>query len=111
MTLPVTAADIRAAHGRIASYVRHTPLLDSAPLTPGLPVSLKLEFLQHAGSFKPRGAFNNLLSRTIPAAGVTAASGGNHPSDGNSARKQVVKRAARLERAGVLEKFKLERDR
>ena len=78
MTLPVTAADIRAAHGRIASRVRHTPLLDIAPLTPGLPVSLKLEFLQHAGSFKPRGAFNNLLSRTIPAAGVTAASGGNH---------------------------------
>ena len=78
MTLPVTAADIRAAHGRIASFVRHTPLLDVAPLTPGLPVSLKLEFLQHAGSFKPRGAFNNLLSRAIPAAGVTAASGGNH---------------------------------
>jgi len=39
---------------------------------------LKLEFLQHAGSFKSRGAFNNLLTRKIPPAGVVAASGGNH---------------------------------
>lgn len=38
----------------------------------------KLEFLQHAGSFKTRGAFNSLLTRPIPAAGVVAASGGNH---------------------------------
>ena len=42
------------------------------------PLALKLEFLQHTGSFKPRGAFNNLLSRAVPAAGVAAASGGNH---------------------------------
>ena len=41
-------------------------------------VSLKLECLQHAGSFKTRGAFNNLLSLDVPAAGVSAASGGNH---------------------------------
>ena len=34
--------------------------------------------MQHAGSFKTRGAFNNLLSRDVPEAGVTAASGGNH---------------------------------
>jgi threonine dehydratase len=38
----------------------------------------KLEFLQHAGSFKARGAFANLLTRDIPATGVVAASGGNH---------------------------------
>jgi threonine dehydratase len=38
----------------------------------------KLEFLQHAGSFKTRGAFNHLLTRDIPSAGVVAASGGNH---------------------------------
>jgi len=37
----------------------------------------KLESLQHAGSFKSRGAFTNLLTRTVPAAGVGAASGGN----------------------------------
>jgi threonine dehydratase len=42
------------------------------------PVALKLELMQHTGSFKPRGAFNNLLSREVPAAGVVAASGGNH---------------------------------
>jgi threonine dehydratase len=41
-------------------------------------VSLKLEFLQHTGSFKARGAFNNLLSRSAPPAGVATASGGNH---------------------------------
>jgi threonine dehydratase len=42
------------------------------------PVTLKLELLQHAGSFKPRGAFNRLLSAVIPDSGVIAASGGNH---------------------------------
>jgi threonine dehydratase len=42
------------------------------------PVTLKLELLQHAGSFKPRGAFNRLLSAALPASGVIAASGGNH---------------------------------
>ncbi len=44
----------------------------------GSPVALKLELLQHAGSFKPRGAFNRLLSADRPAGGVIAASGGNH---------------------------------
>ncbi len=38
----------------------------------------KLELMQHAGSFKVRGAFTSLLSRPLPAAGVVAASGGNH---------------------------------
>ncbi len=42
------------------------------------PVALKLELLQHTGSFKPRGAFNRLLSTVVPEAGVIAASGGNH---------------------------------
>jgi len=47
----------------------------------GLPVAaltLKLELLQHSGSFKARGAFANLLLRDIPPAGIVAASGGNH---------------------------------
>jgi threonine dehydratase len=74
--------DIRAAHTCIASRVRRTPVLDVAPQELGLdhdrPLSLKLEFLQHAGSFKPRGAFNNLMSRAVPKAGIAAASGGNH---------------------------------
>ena len=45
---------------------------------PAFPLTLKLELFQHAGSFKTRGAFANLLTRPIPAAGVVAASGGNH---------------------------------
>jgi threonine dehydratase len=65
----------------IRPYVRRTPVIavDAADL--GLspsPLVLKLELLQHAGSFKTRGAFANLLTRKIPAAGVVAASGGNH---------------------------------
>ena len=52
--------------------------LAAAELGLGFPVTLKLELLQHAGSFKPRGAFNRLLSASLPAAGVIAASGGNH---------------------------------
>ena len=72
--------DIEAADGRIGGYVRRTPVIDVAGAAYGLarPLSLKLECLQHTGSFKPRGAFNNLLSRRVPAAGVAAASGGNH---------------------------------
>lgn len=56
----------------IAPYVRRTPVLELDGVT------LKLELLQHAGSFKTRGAFANLLRRDLPAAGVVAASGGNH---------------------------------
>ncbi len=82
--LQPTRADIEAAAARIARYVRHTPLLRLADADLGLPgnIVLKLELLQHAGSFKPRGAFNRMLSETeasgLPAAGVIAASGGNH---------------------------------
>jgi len=80
MPLPVDKADIAAAAERIRPHVRLTPLLDCSAGDFGLtlPISLKLEFLQHTGSFKPRGAFNTLLSTTVPAAGVAAASGGNH---------------------------------
>ena len=72
--------DIAAAAARIASHVRHTPVLhlSAADLGLGCPVTLKLELLQHTGSFKPRGAFNRLLSAALPAVGVIAASGGNH---------------------------------
>ena len=73
-------SEIAAAASRIAGYVRHTPLLrlTGAELGLNFPVTLKLELLQHAGSFKPRGAFNRLLSADLPKAGVIAASGGNH---------------------------------
>ncbi len=76
----VSRADIAAAASRIASHVRHTPVLRVSGVELGVPcpVTLKLELLQHAGSFKPRGAFNRLLSDRLPEAGVIAASGGNH---------------------------------
>lgn len=66
---------------RIRPYIRRTPVLrvDMADFDrPPLAVDLKLECLQHSGSFKARGAFTNLLERQVPEAGVVAASGGNH---------------------------------
>jgi threonine dehydratase len=77
--MPIARAEIEAAHARIAPRVRRTPVW-TLPRAFGHDgsVSLKLELLQHAGSFKTRGAFNTLLSRPVPAAGVAAASGGNH---------------------------------
>ena len=76
----VNRSDIVAAATRIDGFVRHTPLLrlGSAELGLGYSVVLKLELLQHAGSFKPRGAFNRLLSASLTTEGVIAASGGNH---------------------------------
>jgi threonine dehydratase len=77
--MPSRADAIAAARARIAGHVRRTPLLEAAsPLAGAPPISLKLELLQHTGSFKPRGAFNNLLTRPAPGAGCAAASGGNH---------------------------------
>jgi threonine dehydratase len=74
-------ANIRIVHDRIRPYVRRTPLIEVNLADFGLEplhVACKLELLQHTGSFKPRGAFANLLARDVPAAGVIAASGGNH---------------------------------
>lgn len=77
----ISQARIREAEARIRPHIRRTPVLhvDMADFgTSPLPVALKLECLQHSGSFKARGAFANLLGRQVPAAGVVAASGGNH---------------------------------
>src|ERR1700735_4114372 len=82
----ITPDDIERTYGTIRPYVRRTPVLqiDPGDLSAGLAgaaaprVSLKLEQLQVAGSFKARGAFANLLLRDVPAAGISAASGGNH---------------------------------
>lgn len=71
----ITRDDIRRAYDTISPYLRRTPVLD---LDLGGPVTVKLEQLQCAGSFKARGAFTNLLLRDVPPAGVAAASGGNH---------------------------------
>ena len=71
-------AHIEAAAIRLRPHVRRTPVLHDTPDRFAIPVSFKLEFLQHSGSFKARGAFNTLLSCKVPEAGVIAASGGNH---------------------------------
>lgn len=76
----ITRADIAQAHARIRGYLRETPVIDLEAGAFGLdfPLTLKLEQLQHTGSFKPRGAFNCVLSGPVPPAGLIAASGGNH---------------------------------
>jgi threonine dehydratase len=77
----VNPAQIAGCEKIIRPCIRRTPVMsiDGADigLRPGR-LSLKLELFQHSGSFKARGAFANLLTRKLPAAGVVAASGGNH---------------------------------
>ncbi|WP_299902470.1 threonine/serine dehydratase [uncultured Ruegeria sp.] len=68
--------EISAAQDRIDGHTQVTPVIESR--IPGYPIELKLEHMQHTGSFKARGAFNTLLSLDVPDAGVVAASGGNH---------------------------------
>ena len=81
MTSPALA-DIEAARGRLAGVARVTPLFASETFTrlSGRPVFLKAENLQRTGSFKIRGAYNtiSLLGPAERAAGVVAASAGNH---------------------------------
>lgn len=74
----ITREAITRAAARIAPYVRRTPVLDVAVDGVDRPVTLKLELLQHAGSFKSRGAFNTLLGASVGRGGVATASGGNH---------------------------------
>jgi threonine dehydratase len=72
---------IQRTYAVIRPYVRETPVVELDGRDFGLgafSLTLKLEQLQHAGSFKTRGAFAHLLTRPSPAAGVVAASGGNH---------------------------------
>ena len=79
----ITRSDVQSAAARIAGHIRLTPLLeaDRETFPPAARVWLKLEQLQHTGSFKVRGAFNRILSAaeqgTLPEIGVTTASGGN----------------------------------
>ena len=74
--MSVDPEHVRAAADRIAGRIRRTPVLELGERD-GVSVVAKVELLQHTGSFKPRGAFNKLLSSEVPAAGVIAASGGN----------------------------------
>jgi threonine dehydratase len=72
----VTAKDVSHAWTRIKPHVLRTPVLETDVF--GMPLTLKLEQIQHTGSFKARGAMNSLLSMDVPKAGLVAASGGNH---------------------------------
>jgi len=76
----ISRTEIQDAGRRIAMHVRRTPILAVEEKAFGINAKIffKLECLQHTGSFKPRGAFNCILSSSVPAAGVIAASGGNH---------------------------------
>ena len=77
---PITRFDVETAAERILGRVRKTPVQDLGPFAlGGIPgeLVLKLELLQYTGSFKPRGAFNRMLSGDVDASGVLAASGGN----------------------------------
>ena len=79
--MSIDRTSIEATHARIRPYIRATPAVEVRATEFGLadfPVTFKLEQLQHAGSFKTRGAFANLVGRAVPPAGVAAASGGNH---------------------------------
>ncbi|WP_037315296.1 threonine/serine dehydratase [Ruegeria halocynthiae] len=71
-------SEISAAADRIAGHAQVTPIMESRALGLDYPVEMKLEHLQHTGSFKARGAFNTLLGVDVPQAGIVAASGGNH---------------------------------
>jgi threonine dehydratase len=72
--------DVEAAWRLIQPHVRRTPTIElsAGALGVAAPLALKLESLQLSGSFKGRGAFHKLLASKVPAAGIIAASGGNH---------------------------------
>lgn len=77
----IAPEQIRSTHALIAPHVRRTPVIELEAADFGVQAAaliFKLESLQHAGSFKARGAFANLMTRKVPAVGVAAASGGNH---------------------------------
>ncbi|MFY9824565.1 MAG: pyridoxal-phosphate dependent enzyme, partial [Thermoanaerobaculia bacterium] len=81
MNPAIDRARVAAVYEVIKPYLRVTPTVEVNGADFGLPpfsLTLKLELLQHAGSFKTRGAFAHLLTRDVPTAGVVAASGGNH---------------------------------
>jgi threonine dehydratase len=76
----ISRTEIQEAGRRIAMHVRRTPVITMEEKAFGIDAKIlfKLECLQHTGSFKPRGAFNCILSSEIEEVGVIAASGGNH---------------------------------
>ena len=109
----IDAGAIRRAERLIRPHIRRTPVMTVDAADFGLasrPLVLKLELLQHAGSFKPRGAFTNLLTRHVPAAGVVAASGGNHGAAVAYAAKRLGHKAT-IFVPGIASPAKLDRIR
>lgn len=76
----VTPDDIERAAELIAPHVRATPIIEVPGQEIGLAATLvlKLEYLQHSGSFKARGATHFVAAESIADDGIVAASGGNH---------------------------------
>lgn len=95
MPSTITRKEIQDAARRIAGHVRRTPViaLEDGAFGSAARIVLKLESLQHAGSFKPRGAFNCVLSSKVPEAGIVAASGGNHGAAAAYVAQQLGYRA------------------
>jgi threonine dehydratase len=109
----ITAHRIASTCEIIRPHIRRTPVVevDGADFgLDGVALVFKLESLQHSGSFKARGAFANLLMREIPAAGVVAASGGNHGTAVAFAAMKL-KKPARIFVPEVASPSKLERIR
>ena len=102
--MAVTRTEIAATEKLIRPHVRRTPVVAEGNLV------FKLELLQHSGSFKARGAFANLLTREVPAAGVVAASGGNHGAAVAYAAMKLGKKA-RIFVPTISAKAKIERIR
>src|SRR5918996_5994329 len=95
-TTAITRERIQATERVIRPHIRRTPIVEVDGADFGLDsirIIFKLELLQHSGSFKPRGAFTNLLTREVPPAGVVAASGGNHGAAVAYAANKLGKRA------------------
>ena len=95
----VSVAEVRAAAELLRGVARYTPMESSRPLqvAVGGPVYLKCENLQRTGSFKIRGAYVRIarLSAAEKAAGVVAASAGNH-AQGVALAASLVGSSARV---------------
>jgi threonine dehydratase len=110
---PIDRDRIASTYETIRPHIRRTPVVEvdgSDFDLNGIVLMFKLESLQHSGSFKARGAFANLLMREIPAAGVVAASGGNHGTAVAFAAMKL-KKPARIFVPEVASRTKLERIR
>jgi threonine dehydratase len=111
--IAIDRQDIKDTASLIGGHLRRTPIIRVRPRDLGVAgghVTLKLEYLQHAGSFKTRGAFANLMMRAVPAAGVAAASGGNHGAAVAYAA-QALKIPARIFVPSIASPAKIERIR